>query len=182
MSFPPFILPRLTVVSSFADAAVQSVVEPCNIALYLHSQNTYLHSISVVMFCTLLSPPWVWVLCALVKYVCFCVIRAGVIKGCFLLYWDCISTLLHILYVRDWRERLITQRTRVIPRNPNVPLSGGVCSVCGTAVKCWTWAYVLSIYIYSYLYIYIYIYTVYYIQRCQVTNKVAKYKYFTLFK
>ena len=40
MSFPPFILPCLTV------AAVQSVVDPCNIALYLHSKNPYLHSIS----------------------------------------------------------------------------------------------------------------------------------------
>ena len=28
------------------DAAVQSVVDPCNIGLYLHSKNPYLHSIS----------------------------------------------------------------------------------------------------------------------------------------
>ena len=39
MSFPPFILPRLTVVSPCTDAAVQLVVDPCNIALYLHSKN-----------------------------------------------------------------------------------------------------------------------------------------------
>ena len=38
MSFPPFILLCLTVISLRADAAVQSVV-PCNIALYLHSQS-----------------------------------------------------------------------------------------------------------------------------------------------
>ena len=49
MSFPPFILPRLTVVWPHADAAVQSVVEPCNIAVYLHSKNPYLHSISHVL-------------------------------------------------------------------------------------------------------------------------------------
>ena len=46
MSFPPFILPRLTVVWPRADAAVQSVVDPCNIFLYLYSKNLYLHSIS----------------------------------------------------------------------------------------------------------------------------------------
>ena len=46
MSSPPFILPRLTVVSPRTDAAVQSVVDPCNIVLYLHSKNPYLHSIS----------------------------------------------------------------------------------------------------------------------------------------
>ena len=34
MSFPPFILPRLTDVSPRADAAAQSLVEPCNITLY----------------------------------------------------------------------------------------------------------------------------------------------------
>ena len=45
MSFPPFIL-SLTVVSLRADTAVQTVVEPCNIAVYLHPQNPYLHSIS----------------------------------------------------------------------------------------------------------------------------------------
>ena len=41
MSFP-FILPRLTVVGPHADAAVQSVVDPCNMALYLHSKNLYI--------------------------------------------------------------------------------------------------------------------------------------------
>ena len=46
MSFPPFILPRLTVVWPCTDAAVQSVVDPCNIALYFHSKNPYLNSIS----------------------------------------------------------------------------------------------------------------------------------------
>ena len=39
MSFPPFILPRLTVVWPRWRS-------PCNIVLYLHSKNTYLHSIS----------------------------------------------------------------------------------------------------------------------------------------
>ena len=39
MSFPPFIL-------THADTAVQSVVEPCNFAVYLHSKNPYLHLIS----------------------------------------------------------------------------------------------------------------------------------------
>ena len=46
MSFPPLILPRSTVVSPPADAAVQSVIDPCDIALHLHSKDPYLHSIS----------------------------------------------------------------------------------------------------------------------------------------
>ena len=46
MSCAPFILQRLTVVWPRADAAVQSVVDPRNIGLYLHSKNPYLHLIS----------------------------------------------------------------------------------------------------------------------------------------
>ena len=45
MSFPPFILLRLTVHCSLfhrtLTTAVQSVDEPCNIAVYLHSQKLY---------------------------------------------------------------------------------------------------------------------------------------------
>ena len=37
MSFPPFILPRSTVYNYALTTTVQSVVEPCNIAVYLHS-------------------------------------------------------------------------------------------------------------------------------------------------
>ena len=48
MSFPPFILPHLTVYNRALTTAVQSVVDPCNNAVYLHSKNPYLHSISQV--------------------------------------------------------------------------------------------------------------------------------------
>ena len=40
MSFPPFILPRSTINKCVLTTAVQSVVELCNIAVYLHSQST----------------------------------------------------------------------------------------------------------------------------------------------
>ena len=46
MSFPPFILPRFTVNKHALATAVQSVIEPCNIAVYLHSKKLYFHSIS----------------------------------------------------------------------------------------------------------------------------------------
>ena len=49
MSFSPFVLPRLTVVWPCADVTVQSVVELWNIAVYLHSKNPYLHSISHIL-------------------------------------------------------------------------------------------------------------------------------------
>ena len=46
LEFSTIFSAALTVVSLHADAAVQSVVEPCNIAVYLHHQKLYLHSIS----------------------------------------------------------------------------------------------------------------------------------------
>ena len=43
---PPFILSHLTCRLTVLTTAVQSVVDPCNIAVYLHTKNPYLHSIS----------------------------------------------------------------------------------------------------------------------------------------
>ena len=45
MSFPPFILPCFTVNKRALMTAVQSVVQQCNIAVYLHSKKLYFHSI-----------------------------------------------------------------------------------------------------------------------------------------
>ena len=78
MSFPPFILPCFTVNKRTLTTDVQSVVEPCNIAVYLHSKKLYFHSISRLS-CNKYIKCTIWVPAQIDLYRT----RAGAETGCY---------------------------------------------------------------------------------------------------
>ena len=119
MNFSPFILPRLTVVLPRADAAVQSVVDPCNNALYLHiPKPIFGEYFKCFMWCVILiSHQLVWEIC------CVCGCRSMVFPS--VCVCVCVSQVLLRYHVqrgisvipKSDRAHHILENTKVTPRS-----------------------------------------------------------------